>query len=50
MADRHEPRPVGGLPAVRPAGELEVVVLFPWDPLAERFAGERIWFDRGALP
>ena len=37
--------PPSGLPV-----SLEVVVLFPWDPLAERFAGERIWFDRGALP
>ena len=37
--------PPSGLPV-----SLEVVILFPWDPLAERFAGERIWFDRGALP
>lgn len=29
---------------------LEVLILFPWDPAAERFTGERIWFDRGAIP
>jgi hypothetical protein len=28
---------------------LQVLILFPWDPVAERFAGERIWFDRGSL-
>jgi len=28
---------------------LQVLILFPWDPATERFTGERIWFDRGAL-
>ena len=28
---------------------LEVLILFPWDPATERFAGERIWFDRGTF-
>jgi hypothetical protein len=28
---------------------LQVLILFPWSPAAERFSGERIWFDRGAL-
>jgi predicted ester cyclase len=28
---------------------LQVLILFPWDPATERFAGERIWFDRGAI-
>jgi len=28
---------------------LEVLILFPWDPVAGRFTGERIWFDRGSL-
>jgi hypothetical protein len=35
---------------VAPSGlpiRLEVIILFPWDPDAGRFAGERIWFDRG---
>lgn len=36
--------PASGLPV-----NLEVLILFPWDPASERFAGERIWFDRGAI-
>ena len=28
---------------------LEVLILFPWDPVTRLFQGERIWFDRGAL-
>jgi len=37
---------------VAPSGlavSLEVLILFPWDAVTERFAGERIWFDRGTL-
>ena len=36
--------PASGLPV-----DLEVLILFPWDPIARRFTGERIWFDRGVL-
>ena len=36
--------PPSGLPV-----SLQVLILFPWDPVTERFSGERIWFDRGAL-
>jgi predicted ester cyclase len=36
--------PPSGLPVA-----LEVLILFPWDPATNRFRGERIWFDRGAL-
>lgn len=36
--------PPSGLPV-----SLEVLILFPWDTTAQRFTGERIWFDRGAL-
>lgn len=36
--------PPSGLPV-----SLQVLILFPWDPSAERFTGERIWFDRGQL-
>lgn len=35
--------PPSGLPV-----RLQVLILFPWDPATERFAGERIWFDRAA--
>jgi hypothetical protein len=30
--------PPSGLPV-----DLEVLILFPWDPATERFGGERIW-------
>lgn len=36
--------PPSGLPI-----DLEVLILFPWDPARRLFSGERIWFDRGAL-
>ena len=36
--------PPSGLPM-----ELQVLILFPWDPVAERFLGEQVCFDRGAL-
>jgi predicted ester cyclase len=36
--------PPSGLPV-----SLEVLILFPWNPATQRFDGERIWFDRGAI-
>jgi predicted ester cyclase len=36
--------PASGLPV-----SLQVLILFPWDQATERFSGERIWFDRGAI-
>jgi steroid delta-isomerase-like uncharacterized protein len=42
--------PWAGVPASGLRVALEVLILFPWDPVAERFSGERIWFDRGRLP
>ena len=36
--------PASGLPV-----DLEVLILFPWDPVTRLFLGERIWFDRGAM-
>ena len=41
---------LGPWAGVAPSGlavSLEVLILFPWDPAAQRFSGERIWFDRG---
>lgn len=29
--------------------DLEVLILFPWDPQTRLFLGERIWFDRAPL-
>ena len=41
--------PWAGVPASGLPVSLEVLILFPWDAATERFLGERIWFDRGAL-
>jgi hypothetical protein len=29
--------------------DLQVLILFPWDPEERRFLGERIWFDRAQI-
>ena len=39
--------PWAGAPASGLAVDLEVLIMFPWDPTAQRFAGERIWLGRG---
>jgi hypothetical protein len=36
--------PASGLPV-----DLEVLILFPWDPATGLFVGERIWLDTGQL-
>jgi steroid delta-isomerase-like uncharacterized protein len=41
--------PWAGVPPSGMAVSLEVLIYFPWDPVTERFTGERIWFDRGSL-
>jgi steroid delta-isomerase-like uncharacterized protein len=41
--------PWAGVPASGLPVSLQVLILFPWDPATERFTGERIWFDRGAV-
>ena len=40
--------PWAGMPASGMAVSLEVLIYFPWDPVTERFTGERVWFDRGS--
>jgi predicted ester cyclase len=43
---------LGPWAGVAPSGmpvDLQVLILFPWEPVAGRFLGERIWFDRGQL-
>lgn len=42
--------PWAGVPPSGLRVALEVIIFFPWDPESERFAGERIWFDRGGIP
>ena len=41
--------PWAGAPASGMPVSLQVLILFPWDEVAERFGSERIWFDRGQL-
>ena len=41
--------PWAGVPASGMPVDLQVLILFPWDPATRRFVGERIWFDRGQL-
>jgi hypothetical protein len=41
--------PWGGVPASELPVDLEVLILFPWDPVTRRFLGEKIWFDSGAI-
>lgn len=36
--------PPSGMPV-----DMQVLILFPWDPESQRFLGERIWFDRGQI-
>ena len=41
---------LGPWAGVAPSGlavSLEVLILFPWALVTQRFTGERIWFDRG---
>jgi steroid delta-isomerase-like uncharacterized protein len=38
-----------GEPARGGRAELDIVIVFPWNPRAQRFAGERIYYDSGSL-
>jgi predicted ester cyclase len=42
--------PWAGVPASGLPVDLDVLIMFPWDPDSRRFLGERIWFDRGQIP
>jgi predicted ester cyclase len=42
--------PWAGVPASGLPVSLEVLILFPWDPVVRLFSGERIWFDGSAVP
>lgn len=41
--------PWAGIPASGLPVDLEVLILFPWDPGTRLFLGEKIWFDASAL-
>jgi predicted ester cyclase len=38
-----------GIPPTGRPVRLLVIIHFPWDPVAEKFAGERVYFDRASL-
>lgn len=38
-----------GMAPTGKAVQFQVIILFPWNPVAEKFAGERMWFDQSAL-
>jgi predicted ester cyclase len=41
--------PWAGVPASGLPVSLQVLIMFPWDSTSQRFGGERIWFDLGAV-
>jgi hypothetical protein len=41
--------PWAGIPASGLPVDLEVLILFPWDPESRLFNGEKIWFDASGL-
>lgn len=48
MTGTHKGTWAGMVPTGRPV-RLQIIIHFPWDPKAQKFAGERIYFDRAAL-
>lgn len=48
MTGTHQGPWAGMEPTGRPV-RLQVIIYFPWDPSAGKFAGEKIYFDRAAL-
>jgi predicted ester cyclase len=48
MTGTHQGAWSGMAPTGRPV-RLEVIIYFPWDRTAEKFAGEKVYFDRTAL-
>ena len=48
MTGTHRGVWAGVPPSGRPV-RLKIIIHFPWNPAAERFAGEKIYFDRAAL-
>jgi hypothetical protein len=48
MTGTHQGQWAGLAPTGKPV-RLLIVIHFPWDPAAEKFAGERIYYDQRAL-
>jgi hypothetical protein len=38
-----------GIAPTGKAVKLDIIIHFPWDPVAQKFSGERIYFDRYGL-
>jgi predicted ester cyclase len=44
---------LGAWAGIAPSGQpvrLQIIIHFPWDPAAQKFAGENVYFDRAAFP
>jgi predicted ester cyclase len=41
--------PWAGIAATGKPVRLQIIIHFPWNPAAQLFAGEKVYFDRGAL-
>ena len=48
MTGTHQGPWAGLAPTGRPV-RLQIIIHFPWDPAAGKFAGEKVYFDRTAL-
>ena len=48
MTGTHQGPWAGLAPTGRPV-RLQIIIHFPWDPAAGKFAGEKVYFDRAAL-
>jgi predicted ester cyclase len=48
MTGTHQGEWAGLAPTGRPV-RLQIIIHFPWDPAAQKFAGENVYFDRAAL-
>lgn len=42
--------PWAGRPPTGRGVSMRIIIHFPWDPAAEKFAGEKIYYDRSDLP
>jgi len=38
-----------GMPPTNQPVKMNIVIHFPWNPIAEKFSGEKIYYDRAAL-
>jgi predicted ester cyclase len=48
MTGTHQGEWAGLAPTGQPV-KLQIIIHFPWDPATQKFAGEKVYFDRAAL-